>query len=116
MNLLQGRQSVFFSLMVFCWSVTEIIRYLYFALLNPLVMGKQTPDMLTFLRYSTFLVLYPAGVAGEVGVIYSSLNAVPTTISYIFMAIMVVYIPGTALLLSPSLSLLPCSQKKIPQN
>ncbi|XP_031625905.1 very-long-chain (3R)-3-hydroxyacyl-CoA dehydratase hpo-8 [Contarinia nasturtii] len=48
-------------LALLAWSITEIIRYSFygFNLLNIV------PSFLTFLRYTTFIVLYPTGVTGE---------------------------------------------------
>ncbi|KAJ4461374.1 putative tyrosine phosphatase [Paratrimastix pyriformis] len=50
-----------FPMMVFSWTITEIIRYTYF-ITEAL---QVTPRWLTFIRYSTFLVLYPTGAGGE---------------------------------------------------
>ena len=44
-----------------CWGLTEIVRYSWYAL-N--LVGRPTA-MHTWLRYSTFVLLYPAGVLGE---------------------------------------------------
>uniref|UniRef100_A0A1A9WME6 Very-long-chain (3R)-3-hydroxyacyl-CoA dehydratase n=1 Tax=Glossina brevipalpis TaxID=37001 RepID=A0A1A9WME6_9MUSC len=46
---------------ILAWSVTEIIRYSYYAL-NII---RCVPYFITFLRYSTFYILYPIGVSGE---------------------------------------------------
>ncbi|XP_073827062.1 3-hydroxyacyl-CoA dehydratase 1 [Musca autumnalis] len=46
---------------LFAWSVTEIIRYGYYAL----NIVKFVPHILVFLRYTTFIALYPIGVTGE---------------------------------------------------
>lgn len=46
---------------LFAWCITEIIRYGYYAL-NII---KFVPHILVFLRYTTFIVLYPVGVTGE---------------------------------------------------
>lgn len=52
-------------LIMFAWGITEIVRYsFYFSGL----IGKEI-KMLTFLRYTLFLVLYPMGVAGELLII-----------------------------------------------
>eukprot|EP01116_Phalansterium_solitarium_P008768 TRINITY_DN2273_c0_g1_i1.p2 TRINITY_DN2273_c0_g1~~TRINITY_DN2273_c0_g1_i1.p2 ORF type:complete len:244 (-),score=75.97 TRINITY_DN2273_c0_g1_i1:529-1260(-) len=64
-----ARSSVFFSLMVGSWSLTEVVRYLYYVVSQV----GEVPSVLLWLRYSLFLVLYPSGVAGEVGTLYSSL-------------------------------------------
>lgn len=57
--LLNGSPGI--SLMIGAWSVTEVIRYLFLALNT---MGIKIPP-LTWIRYSTFLPLYPIGVSGE---------------------------------------------------
>lgn len=48
-------------MIIIAWSITEIVRYAYYA--------TQLMDMkvkvLTFLRYTLFIVLYPIGVTGE---------------------------------------------------
>lgn len=55
-----------------CWSVAEITRYLYYAL-NIL---NVVPYLVTWCRYSFFLVLYPFGVLGELLLIYASLDEI----------------------------------------
>jgi len=89
-----------FYFMVTCWALTEIIRYLYFAWSQ---LGT-VPFQLLWLRYSMFLILYPAGVAGEISTLVVSLpyinqhqlfslglwNSYYATIAYILIA----YIPG----------------------
>ena len=55
-----------------CWTVTEIIRYSYYAL-N--IIGR-APYILTWCRYTFFFVLYPVGVAGELITIYHALDVV----------------------------------------
>lgn len=44
------------------WSVTEIIRYAFYSC-N--LLGCGVPAALVFLRYTTFIALYPIGVTGE---------------------------------------------------
>eukprot|EP01096_Ripella_sp_DP13-Kostka_P002417 TRINITY_DN1323_c0_g1_i1.p1 TRINITY_DN1323_c0_g1~~TRINITY_DN1323_c0_g1_i1.p1 ORF type:complete len:246 (+),score=104.13 TRINITY_DN1323_c0_g1_i1:69-740(+) len=51
-----------FSTMIFCWSLTETIRYTYYITET----FKITPFALKWLRYSLFIVLYPLGVASEI--------------------------------------------------
>ncbi|XP_041974705.1 very-long-chain (3R)-3-hydroxyacyl-CoA dehydratase hpo-8 [Aricia agestis] len=57
---------------VLAWSITEIIRYAYYAL----NLINAVPPTLLFLRYSTFLVLYPFGITGELLCMYYSLEEV----------------------------------------
>ncbi|XP_059049202.1 very-long-chain (3R)-3-hydroxyacyl-CoA dehydratase 2 [Achroia grisella] len=60
------------ALCVFAWSITEIIRYGYYTL--NLVNG--VPRLLLFLRYSTFLILYPLGITGELLCMYHALDEI----------------------------------------
>ncbi|XP_074290742.1 uncharacterized protein LOC141617440 [Silene latifolia] len=53
----------------FCWSIGEFIRYSYYAL-N--CIGK-CPYWSTFIRYTAFIPIYPAGVAGEMWLMYCAL-------------------------------------------
>jgi len=71
-NFVPGVQNAWpwLYMMVFAWALTETIRYLFYAL-N--LLNIQVPA-LTWLRYSLFIVLYPLGVAGEIGVLA---NVVP---------------------------------------
>jgi len=64
-----GNLSLYF--LVLAWSVTEIVRYLYYATNTAGL--KIAP--LTWLRYSMWPVLYPMGVSGELGVINVALPA-----------------------------------------
>ncbi|KAK9949394.1 hypothetical protein M0R45_004918 [Rubus argutus] len=52
--------------MVVSWSITEIIRYSFFGMKEAL--GFE-PSWLRWLRYSTFVVLYPTGILCEIGLI-----------------------------------------------
>lgn len=66
----QGAQtSPGLPLAIIAWSITEIIRYGYYAL----NLVKIVPSFLLTLRYSTFLLLYPIGVTGELLCMYYSL-------------------------------------------
>lgn len=56
--------------LVISWSITEIIRYSFFGLKE--VLGF-APSWLMWLRYSTFLLLYPTGISSEVGLVYFAL-------------------------------------------
>lgn len=56
--------------MILAWSMTEVIRYAFYAL--SLVLGT-VPRILVYLRYTTFYVLYPVGASSEALLILSSL-------------------------------------------
>ena len=88
------------------WSVTEIIRYSFYAL----KLYDIVPYPLLWLRYTLFYILYPLGVGSELALTFSRLGyyrenrpfsvALPNTWnwsfdSYIFVWIMIfAYIPG----------------------
>ncbi|KAK7970369.1 protein tyrosine phosphatase-like protein [Apiospora saccharicola] len=50
-----------YSTMLFAWSVTEVIRYTYLAV----KLGGYEPVAFTWVRYSSYLVLYPLGITSE---------------------------------------------------
>lgn len=78
------------------WSITEIIRYSYYAanLQGP----SFVPEWLTYLRYTTFYVLYPTGVSSEIAMIYMSLGEAEKTVgvwyAWALKLILLTYIPG----------------------
>ncbi|CUM66549.1 uncharacterized protein PRCAT00004218001 [Priceomyces carsonii] len=78
------------------WSITEIIRYSYYAL--SLTGPGKVPHYLTWARYSFFLVLYPTGVSSELLMIYLSLDEATSKVgawySLLLKIIMATYIPG----------------------
>lgn len=56
--------------LMFAWCPTEIIRYSFYAL----KIYDICPYLLLWLRYTTFYVLYPIGVASELACLYFRLN------------------------------------------
>jgi very-long-chain (3R)-3-hydroxyacyl-CoA dehydratase len=86
-------RSQFYTSMLLAWSVTEVIRYSFFAL----TLSGWQPRTLVWLRYNTFFVLYPIGILSEVMLIYyaaepaKEYDAVYPWIAY---AILAIYIPG----------------------
>lgn len=55
--------------MVLSWSITEVIRYEFYAC-N--LLGSE-PYPLLWLRYTTFYVLYPTGAGSEAALVFSTL-------------------------------------------
>ncbi|OAQ89203.1 protein tyrosine phosphatase [Purpureocillium lilacinum] len=89
--------SPFYSSMLVAWSVTEVIRYSFFAL----SLSGWQPAALTWLRYNTFFVLYPVGITSECALIY--LATVPAAMRnpvepYILYAVLAIYVPGSYML------------------
>ena len=54
-------KSAWYSSMLIAWSIIEVIRYSYFVC----TLSGYNPDLLTWLRYSMFYVLYPMGITSE---------------------------------------------------
>ena len=65
----QARSNPLYASMVFAWSLTEVIRYSFYA--SSLI--SQPPYPLLWLRYTTFYILYPLGATSEAFLIYSTL-------------------------------------------
>ncbi|KZV53370.1 very-long-chain (3R)-3-hydroxyacyl-CoA dehydratase PASTICCINO 2-like [Dorcoceras hygrometricum] len=96
------------SSLVISWSITEIIRYSFFGLKEAF---GAAPGWLLWLRYSTFLALYPSGITSEVGLIYNALpymvesgkyslrmpNKWNFSFDYYYNAILIlgIYVPGS---------------------
>lgn len=82
------------------WSITEIIRYSFYA--SSLRAPDQVPYWLTWLRYTTFYVLYPSGVFSETFMIYKSLGEATLVVggwySLLLKVILVTYVPGLYML------------------
>ncbi|KAH7083522.1 tyrosine phosphatase-like protein [Paraphoma chrysanthemicola] len=89
-----ARTSPAYSTMLLAWSITEVIRYSYFVF-N--LSGIGVPKLWTWLRYNTFLVLYPLGVASECWLVYSAIPAAKKmndVFGYALWAVLGVYVPG----------------------
>ncbi|KAF8599469.1 PTPLA-domain-containing protein [Ceratobasidium sp. AG-I] len=63
------RTNPFYASMVLAWSITEVIRYSYYAF----NLAGTEPKILVYLRYTTFYILYPLGAASEAALIYQTL-------------------------------------------
>ncbi|KAM9989090.1 hypothetical protein ACTFIY_005124 [Dictyostelium cf. discoideum] len=74
-NVPTTQNHFFLSLMLMSWSITEVIRYSFYAL----SILKIDSYILGWLRYTTFIILYPTGVTGETGTIWTSLEFVKNT-------------------------------------
>ncbi|KAL0575603.1 hypothetical protein V5O48_006388 [Marasmius crinis-equi] len=66
------RVNPLFTSMVFAWSLTEVIRYTFYAF-SLTAPTYPPPKFLTYLRYTTFYVLYPLGASSEAFINYASL-------------------------------------------
>jgi len=70
-HISESQTSPGLTIMLFAWTLTEIVRYSYYAFnLVNLNVG-----IITWLRYTLFIVLYPIGVCGEM---WCYISALPT--------------------------------------
>ncbi|ESW28471.1 hypothetical protein PHAVU_003G289100 [Phaseolus vulgaris] len=75
----ETRSHVLVTSLLISWSITEIIRYFFFGFKETFGF---TPSWLLWLRYSSFLVLYPTGISSEVGLIYIALPFIKASEKY----------------------------------
>jgi len=68
----EAQHSIGVIIYVIAWSITEIVRYSFYALS---LVGRP-PYFLQWARYSLFIVLYPMGVIGEMITVFSAMPAV----------------------------------------
>ncbi|KZV95014.1 PTPLA-domain-containing protein [Exidia glandulosa HHB12029] len=74
-----ARESPFYATMVLSWSLTEVIRYAFYAT----SLLQVTPPWLTWLRYTTFYVLYPTGAGSEAFDMFATLPPVPSKLALV---------------------------------
>ncbi|KAM0268884.1 hypothetical protein ACHAQH_009887 [Verticillium albo-atrum] len=90
-------RSPFYTSMLLAWSVTEVIRYTYFAL----TLSGLQPKALVWLRYNTFFLLYPIGIASECALVYFAAEPAKEygeLVPYLSYAILAIYVPGSYIL------------------
>ncbi|KAG6702695.1 hypothetical protein I3842_07G048200 [Carya illinoinensis] len=75
----QTQSHILVTSLVISWSITEIIRYSFFGMKEALGFA---PSWLLWLRYSSFLLLYPTGITSEVGLIYVALPYIKASEKY----------------------------------
>lgn len=84
----------FYATMLLAWSVTEVVRYSYFA---TVLFGLRV-RILTWLRYNGFFVLYPLGILSECALIYICAGVVSRTNpveQWLLYGVLLVYVPGS---------------------
>ncbi|EEB06257.1 phosphoprotein phosphatase [Schizosaccharomyces japonicus yFS275] len=87
------RDSPIYLSMIFAWSVTEVIRYTFYAC----NLAKNVPATLLWLRYSAFIVLYPIGAGSEFLLVLKTLRTAVSSWfpnKIIWPLILVIYPPG----------------------
>lgn len=91
--------SPIYSSMLIAWSVTEVIRYSYFAI-N--LSAGSVPAIWMWLRYNTFFVLYPLGISSECWLVWLAATGPAkqyTGVREALFAILLIYIPGKVFIL-----------------
>jgi len=86
-----------YTTMLLAWSITEVIRYSYFVFV---LRGAGVPKLWTWLRYNTFLVLYPLGVASECWLVWKATEPagkINEWFGWGLKAVLGIYIPGELL-------------------
>ncbi|CAH8638072.1 unnamed protein product [Schistosoma margrebowiei] len=102
-----ARDNLGVPLIVISWSIAEMIRYSYYVA----DICRVKLNLLIWLRYSGFMVLYPTGISGEVLLIVSGIKRLRETEEYSFnlpnalncslyywfalVIILITYIPGS---------------------
>ncbi|KZO92599.1 PTPLA-domain-containing protein [Calocera viscosa TUFC12733] len=71
----QAKENPLYASMVLAWSITEVIRYAWYA---GNLCNLKLP-WLTYIRYTFFYVLYPLGAGSEAFVMFSTLPPIVTT-------------------------------------
>lgn len=82
-----------FVSMVTAWSITEVLRYSYYAI----NLQGTVPDSIMWLRYTLFYVLYPLGAGSECWLVYQSLDEavkINPLYKWALVGILITYIPG----------------------
>ncbi|KAF7376092.1 FCP1-like proteiny domain-containing protein [Mycena sanguinolenta] len=77
-----ARTSPLYTSCVLAWSITEVVRYSFYACS---LLGSE-PPVLLYLRYTMFYVLYPVGASSEAFLAYSTLpfpSGIPTLESFL---------------------------------
>ncbi|KAH7727853.1 Protein HPO-8 [Aphelenchoides avenae] len=101
-----SRSSIGVPMLLVAWSVTEVVRYSFYAL----NLVNAVPSLLVWMRYTFFIVLYPLGASGEVITMIAALpeihqkkhltlelpNAVNFGFSFYYFVIILclIYLPG----------------------
>ncbi|KAI8912797.1 tyrosine phosphatase-like protein [Gorgonomyces haynaldii] len=84
------RQSPFYYSMVLAWSITEVIRYPFYAFQ---LLGMDV-YLIKWARYTFFYVLYPVGAGSEWLLVYAASKIAPPASQWGLIAIMLIYVPG----------------------
>ncbi|WRT69404.1 uncharacterized protein IL334_006388 [Kwoniella shivajii] len=82
--------SPLFTTMLFAWSLTEVIRYTFYFLS---ILNIQSP-ILNWLRYTTFIPLYPIGASSEAFLSFSTLPSFTFAPFSTYLATLISHLPA----------------------
>lgn len=85
----ESRSTIGLHFLLFAWTPTEIIRYSFYLVKDTF---SDIPYFLKWLRYSTFLILYPLGISGEIIVLYASKSSVKESFQILYYFIILLFI------------------------
>uniref|UniRef100_A0A9J2PNR4 Very-long-chain (3R)-3-hydroxyacyl-CoA dehydratase n=1 Tax=Ascaris lumbricoides TaxID=6252 RepID=A0A9J2PNR4_ASCLU len=71
-KVISARNSIGVPMLLLAWSITEVVRYSFYAL----SLINAVPKWLVWMRYTFFIVLYPMGASGELFTIFAALPEV----------------------------------------
>uniref|UniRef100_A0A0M3K3X2 Very-long-chain (3R)-3-hydroxyacyl-CoA dehydratase n=1 Tax=Anisakis simplex TaxID=6269 RepID=A0A0M3K3X2_ANISI len=71
-KVVSARDSIGVPMLLLAWSITEVVRYSYYAL----SLINSVPRLLVWMRYTFFIILYPMGASGEVFTMFAALPEV----------------------------------------
>jgi len=71
-KVVSSRSSFGVPMLLVAWSITEVVRYSFYAL----NLIKAVPHILIWMRYTFFIALYPIGASGEVITMLSALKEI----------------------------------------
>jgi len=105
-KVVSSRASIGVPMLLVAWSITEVVRYSFYAL----NLVKAVPHILIWMRYTFFIVLYPLGASGEVITMIAALGEIaqrkhftlemPNSLNFGFsfyycvIVLCLIYIPG----------------------
>ena len=85
-----------YGVMTLAWSLSEIIRCVFYV--TKLQNSNKIPYYLKWLRYSSFIVLYPVGLMTELSVVYETLKVTRSGYRFFLLFVLTAYIPGFLIL------------------
>ncbi|KAL3421661.1 protein tyrosine phosphatase-like protein [Phlyctema vagabunda] len=86
-------ESPAYTALLITWSISETIRYSYFAMM----LSGQMPRFMPWLRYSAFVLIYPVGISCEMWLVYRAIGESrnPSVMAIMWAELVLLYTPGS---------------------